>query len=212
MCTPRPGKVVNSYSYYVGSYMTLPVVRVVRAEVIDPTSGTALREVPWSIITDAPGLRYSAKEENYLRIEDITAIYQPIRITYVCDPSIGTVDSFINDPERRIVNSNYLVKRMETINVDLSVSVRSTLTADEINRRIAQFINTLPSTRRLSKDLLIQHLYSETLVSGIELTTFVLSGRYDRVDGEPILSVDVPELFGAETACYVAGIINVTVV
>ena len=205
------GAVLNSYDYYVdSSFMTLPIVRIVSVELLDDGTGQVVKSLPWVVHNRVPGLRYSADEQLQLEILDETAVYQPVRVSYAADPSIITVNAFLNDPDNSVVNANHLAKRMETMDVDVAVAVRSERTSAELSTLLAQFINSRRSTQTLGKDSIIRFLYDENLVTSVDTSALILSGQYTPCDGPVQTFTTVDALFGADTACYVARNINVT--
>lgn len=207
--TAITGSLLNTFDYYAGGYMTLPLVRVQKVEQLDSATGQVVRSLPFTLLVNDAGLRYSPNEDNTLFINDAEAVYQPLRITYSADSSIQAVDDFLNDFNTRVENANHMAKRMETILIDLTITVRSTQTASSLSTQIARFINTRPSTQAVSKDAVIQYLYQNELVTGVDTSTFVLNGTYYQLDGTETDYADAATIFGADTACYVAGAITV---
>lgn len=202
------GHAANTFNYYSGGFMSLPLVRVVDVQLMSSDGQQALRSLPWALDINDPALRYSAAENIDLIVDDETAILQPVRVTYLCDPSIEAVNAFLNDPETRVANANQMAKRMETVSVNLTFSARTELSTDDVSLAVARWINTRPSTQRISKDALVQMLYDQKLVTSVDVTTIRLDAEYLAVDGTTVLT-DVAEVFGADTACYVAGTILV---
>ncbi len=205
------GSLLATYDYYAGGYMTLPLVRVQKVEVLDAANGQAVATVPFVLEVNDPGTRYSHVEDVSLYIADPTAVYQPLRVTYTADPSIEAVDNFLNDFNTRVENANQMAKRMETLLINVSLTVRSTSSAAALSSQLAQYINTRPSTQTMSKDGMIQFLYQNNLVTGVRTDLFVLTGTYYQLDGTEVVFADTAEIFGADTACYVAGTVNVVV-
>jgi hypothetical protein len=211
MTLTTPGYAAQSFSYYSGGFMTLPVARVISVQELESETGAPSRDLPWTLLLDEPGLRYSSKEVNTLQINDTDAIRRPIRVRYVADTSIATIDSFVNTPDNRVVNASQVVKRMESLVVNVSMKVRTTLSAEEISLNVASFINQRPSTQPLSKDAIIAHLYSTNAVSQIETETFTLTAIYYGADGSTV-NLTSDSVYGSETACYLSGDVLVTVI
>jgi hypothetical protein len=199
------GRVSNTFNYYAGSFMSLPVVKILTVQQLSAETLEPVKDLPYHLVVDDAGLRYSAQERVTLQIEDAQAEGQPCRVTYLSDGVIYSVNQFINASDTRVVNGNALVKRMETVSVDLDVTVRSTLAAADITTVLSSFINTLGSSQKLSKDIIIRHLYEQGAVSFVDTATLKLSGTYYAFDGVVTSSQDVAELFGSATACYLSG-------
>ena len=207
------GSAVNTFDYYAGTYFALPVVRIQSVDQLNPQTGVAEKSLAYRMIINFPGLRYSANENDSIEILDPDkegALLQPIRVTYLADLSVSAINAYLNADDTRVLNANQLAKRMETISVDLAVSVRSELTEAQVSDALSTFINTTHSVERLSKDKLIKYLYDHNVVSYIEVASITLSGTYYPLDGVNVDYTDVDELFGADTACYLARSITVT--
>ncbi len=203
------GSALNTFNYYADKFFNLPVVKISDVQVLDPSSLQPTRSVPYSLRVDNPGLRYSSKETNTLVIEDDTAALLPLSITYISDSSIDMVNNYLNQDDTRVLNANQLAKRMETFSVSVTISVRTTLTANDVASQIASFINSRRSTQTLSKADIIKDLYSNTAISYIDLASFVMSGTYYKQDGTTQVYTSVDEVFGSETATYLADNISV---
>lgn len=205
---------VETYNYYLGNYLTLPLVRILAVELLDQNTLQPVRTLDYTFVVPSgkAGLRYSSNEQNRIIITDPDAYQKPVRLTYVADSSIEGINNFLTSDDVRVLDANQLVKRMETIAVDLTVTVRSTLTSQELVTAIAGYINALPSTTKVSKDGVIQYLYANGSVTGVDTSSFVLAGTYYPAEnGVPVVYTNVSEVFGAPTACYLAGNISVTV-
>lgn len=204
------GRASNTFNYYAGSFMSLPVVKILTVQQLSAETLEPVKDLPYTLVVDSAGLRYSAQEQITLQINDAQAEGQPCRVTYLSDGVIYSVNQFVNAPDTRVVNGNALVKRMETVSVDLDVTVQSTLAAADITTILSAFINTLGSSQKLSKDLIIRHLYEQGAVSFVDTATMRLSGAYYAYDGTVYTSSDVAELFGSSTACYLSSRIVVS--
>jgi len=204
------GNVLQSFNYYVGAFFTLPVVRILAVQQLDPANLQPVKDLPYTLIVNDKGRRYSADEDLDIEVTDASAILQPVRVTYLADGAIETVNSFLNDADTRVVNANYLAKRMETIAVDLSLRVRSTRAVGELTTLLAGYINTLPAATRLSKDGIIKYLYEQQAVTFVDTDTMRLDGTYYQLDGVNIVNSDVSDIFGSATACYLSSGLAVT--
>ena len=204
------GSVVNTYNYYTGTFFTLPVVRIQSVQQLNPETLQPVKDLPYNLVVNDKGLRYSHKEDVEIEITDANAVFQPVRVAYIADPSIESVNEYLNDPDTRVLNANQLAKRMETISVSISVSVRSERTAAQLSALVAQYINTLRSTERLSKDSLIRYLYQADAVSFVDVDSLVINATYYKLDGGVETFTDASEVFGADTACYLSNVVSVT--
>jgi len=198
------GMAQNTFNYYSGEFLDLPVVKMIAVEVLDASTREPVKAVEYTLAVDDPGLRYSAKERNTLVISDPTVAFKPLRITYVSDPTIGQVDAYVNEDDTRVLNANQLAKRMETIAVSIQVSVRSSLASNEIGSLLANFVNTRRSTLQLSKADIIKALYDNREISYVEIQSMRLDATYFALNGLITNYNDVSEVFGSETACYIA--------
>jgi len=208
--TQLSGTAINTYNYYGGNYFQLPVVQIVNVELLDPVTLQPLRTLDYSLAVLDEGLRYSAIETNRLEINDETAVFQPIRVTYTTDPTIGTVNDYVLAQDTKVLAQAQLVKRMETITVDVQISVRTTLTAPQVAAIIASFINSKRSTSALTKPDIIKALFANTQISYIDIASFVMNAVYYPYTGVVTPFTDVDEVFGAVTAGYLANNISVT--
>lgn len=204
------GSVVNTYNYYTGTFFTLPVVRIQAVQQLNPETLQPVKDLPYNLVVNDKGLRYSHKEDIEIEVTDVDAVFQPVRVAYIADPSIESVNEYLNDPDTRVLNANQLAKRMETISVSISVSVRSDRTAAQLSALVAQYINTLRSTERLSKDSLIRYLYQNGAVSFIDVDSLIINATYYKLDGGVETFTDASEVFGADTACYLSNVVSVT--
>ncbi len=207
------GSAVNTFNYYLRDYFTLPIVRIQSVDLLNPQTLESVKSLDYRLIVNDPGLRYSSTENNSIEIlspdvED--ALLQPVKVRYLSDLSIEAINQYVNNDDTRVLNSNQLVKRQETIAVDLSVKVRSEEKEATVGSKLASFVNTLRSVDLLSKDKIIKYLYQNNVVSYIEVASLKLSGTYYQQDGVNIDYDDVDNLFGADTACYLARTITVT--
>jgi hypothetical protein len=208
--TSADGSVVNTYNYYSKSkFFTLPVVRVQSVQLLDRETLAPVRDLPYNFIVSDPGLRYSAKETNVVEVLDADAVHEPIRINYVADSSIKDIDAYLNNPDTRVLGQNVLAKRMETISVDINVSVRSEQPSSSIAVAVSSYINSLRSTRRLTKVEIVKYLLDQNMISYVDLESMVMNIRYHEADGTTTLASDVSEYFGSDVACYLAG--NITI-
>jgi hypothetical protein len=204
------GTAVNTFNYYADKFFQLPVVLINRVEVLDPTSLQPVNTVDYTLRVDDVGLRYSASELNTLVIGDPEAALKPLRVTYTTDSLVEPVNNYLNASDTRVLNANQLAKRMETFSVSVSLSVRSTLSQTEIASQIASFINSRRSTLKLSKADILKDLLDRSEISYVDLASFTLSGTYYRANGTIETFADSSELFGGDTACYLAHNISVT--
>lgn len=207
------GTAVDTFNYYLRDFFALPVIRVQSVQLLDAQSLQPERDLKYALTVNDAGLRYSDIENNSLTIDSTElsdAAGKPIRVNYTADLSIGPVNAYLKEPDTRVMNANQLAKRMETISVDLSISVRSESTEAELAQQVALFINTARSSEPLSKDRLIKYLYQQNLISYIDVSAIVMSGEYWQQDGTLTDYTDVNELFGSETSCYLSGTILVT--
>jgi hypothetical protein len=204
------GMAQNTFNYYSNDFMELPVVKIIAVEALDSSTLEPVKAVDFSLGVDDTGLRYSANERNTLVINDATVVYKPLRLTYVSDPTIGQVNAFINDEDTRILNSNQLAKRMETIAVSIQVGVRTSLASNEVGSLLANFVNTRRSTLQLSKADIIKALYDNREISYIDIQTLRLDGVFYDFYGNTTNYRDVSEVFGSDTSCYLAENIFVT--
>lgn len=206
------GSAVNTFNYYSEDFFTLPIVRIQSVVQLDPDTLQPTLDLPFSFVVNDAGLRYSHKEDNEIQITEPgnDVVFQPIRITYLSDPTIENIDNYLNDPDNRVVNGNPLAKRMETISISVSVEVRSEQSVGALQSLVASYINNLDSTQRMSKDGLIKFLYEQSAVSFIDTDSMVLSGTFYKHTGEEIAYSDVSEIFGSDTAAYLSNVIVVT--
>lgn len=204
---------IETYNYYGGQKFVLPLVRILSVEEVDPATQQPIGPVNYDLVVTDPGLRYSAQEVNRLVLTDPNMYLKPIRVSYLCDATIEAMDNFVNNDDVRVLNCNQLVKRMETIAVDVQIQVKSTRSQAELTQLLASYINTLPSTTRVSKDGIIQFLYAQGVVTYINMASLRIDGYYYPAEnGVPVVYSNVDEVFGAATAAYIAGNISITLV
>jgi hypothetical protein len=209
--TQLNGSALNTFNYYSDIFFDLPVVQISDVQLLDSSSLQPVRSVDFSLRVDNAGLRYSAQETNTLVINDPSVALLPLAISYVADSSIVQVNNYLNQADTRVVNANQLAKRMETFSISVTISVRATVTANEVSSQIASFINTRRSTQVLSKADIIKDLYSNTAISYIDISSFSMSGKYYKQNGSTELHTSIDEVFGAETATYLANNISVII-
>lgn len=209
--TSADGSVLNTYNYYANrEFFILPVARIQAVELLDSETLAPIENLEYTLDVLDKGLRYSAVETNDISIPDPDALFQPIRITYIADASIASINTYLNDPDTRVLGQNVMAKRMETLTVNISMRVRSERTSSSIAVAIASYINSLRSSRTLTKTEIIKYLFDESLISYVELDTMTMGTIYLPCDGAPQTNNDVSEIFGSDVACYLAGQINVT--
>jgi hypothetical protein len=204
------GSAVNTFNYYAAGFFSLPIVKIVDVQLLDPNSLQPLRSVEYGLRVDNQGLRYSAQETNTLVVSDEEAHLQPIRVTYIADSLIAPVNNYLNQDDTRVLDDNQLAKRMETFSVSVTMNVRSTLAQTELASIVASFINSHRSTQKLTKADIIKDLFDRPEVSYIDLASFVLTGTYYKASGAVEVHNNVEELFGAQTACYLADTISIS--
>jgi hypothetical protein len=207
------GTAVQTFNYYLRDYFTLPIVRIQSVDQLNPQTLESVKALKYKLVVNDSGLRYSAIENNSIEIlaPDVAdALLQPIKVRYLSDLSIEAINDYVNSDDTRVLNANQLVKRMETISVDLSIKVRSEETEASVGSKVATFINTLQSVDLLSKDKLIKYLYQNNVISYIEVASIKLSGTYYPQDGDNQEFTNTDTLFGSDTACYLARTITVS--
>lgn len=209
MTSAAMGTAVYTYNYYANSYMSLPVARMLSVEMLDTESLTPLKSVAFNITPVVSGYRYSAAEVNDLVILDSTAVNHPLRLTYITDPTIGQISAYLESPDTHVQGMSTIAKRMETIVVNISVTVRSEKTATELQDILSQYIQAVASTAPVSKDSIIKYLYEQQAVSMVDVASFTLTATYLQDDGATITYTDSASIFGADTAAYLAGTIVV---
>jgi hypothetical protein len=204
------GSAVNTFNYYADTYFQLPIVKITDVQLLDSSSLQPIRSVAFSLRVDDAGLRYSNRETNTLVVNDDDAILQPLRVTYVTDSIVASVNNYLNTDDTRVLNCNQLAKRMETFSVSVSVRVRSTLAQAEIASIVASYINSRRSTVKLTKADIIKDLFDRPEISYIDLASFTLSGVYYTANGTTLTYTNVDELYGSDTSCYLADNISIT--
>jgi hypothetical protein len=207
------GSILNTFNYYLQDFFTLPILRISSVQQLNPASLQPIKDLSYKLVVNDAGLRYSSNENNNIQILDpdvSVALLQPLRVNYLSDLSIDAINNYLNADDTRVVNANQMAKRMETISVDISVSVRSELSEAALMQWIAVYVNSAVSTVPLSKDKIIQYLYSNNVVEYIDVGTFVMNGEYNQLDGTVSTFSNVNEIFGADTATYLARTITVT--
>jgi hypothetical protein len=156
------------------------------------------------------GLRYSADENNSILIADAEAKFQPVRITYIADSAIKSINSYLNNGDTKVQGQNTMAKRMETMLINFSIRVRSEKTSSSIAVAVASYINSLRSNRSLTKAEIIQYLYNQSLITYVELDNVTMDAIYYQADGTVSNFTDINEVFGSDIACYLSGAINIT--
>ncbi|MFA6132540.1 MAG: hypothetical protein WC869_00835 [Phycisphaerae bacterium] len=204
---------IETYNYYNGQKFVLPVVRILAVEEVDPATQQPVGPANYDFVVTDPGLRYSSRELNQMILTDQNMHLKPIRVTYLADATIEAMDNFVNNDDVRVLNCNQVVKRMETIAIDLQIRVKSTRSQSDLVQLIAAYLNTLPSTTRVSKDGIIQFLYAQGVVTSIDMASLRIDGYYYPAEnGVPVVYTNVNEVFGSATAAYLAGNISVTLI
>jgi hypothetical protein len=206
-----PGSALATFNYYASGFFTLPIVKILSVQALDPATLQPTRALPYTLVVNNQGLRYSNEEDISLQIDDGTVVGQPVQIQFLADSSIAAVNEYLSSPDTMIVNANQLAKRMETVSVDVTVNVRSTNTAAQVATAIATYINSVLSTQTLSVDQIIKYLYTQGIVSFVDLSTMEMDVTYYQFNGTVVVQDAVTAFYGAPTACYLAGNINVTV-
>lgn len=140
---------------------------------------------------------------------DATAVNHPLRLTYITDPTIGQISAYLESPDTHVQGMSTIAKRMETIVVNISVTVRSEKTATELQDILSQYIQAVASTAPVSKDSIIKYLYEQQAVSMVDVASFTLTATYLQDDGATITYTDSASIFGADTAAYLPGTIVV---
>jgi hypothetical protein len=186
-------------------------VRIQRVDLLDPTTLQPVRQLAYRLVVDDPGLRYTHTETNRLEITDSDPdiLFQPVRVTYVADASIASVDAYLNSDDTRVLGMSTRAKRTETVSVNLRVTVRSEKTESTLQNAVIAWINTLRSTERLTKDGLVRHLYANNLVTSVDTDSIRIDAEYHPLDGNVVTYTDVNEVFGSETAGYLSNIVTV---
>ena len=207
------GSVINTYNYYANrQFFSIPIVRIQAVELLDIETLAPLRSLAYTFNIRDKGLRYSADEVNAIDISSAefeTALFQPVRISYVADSSIRDINTYLNNPDTRVLGQSTMAKRMETITVDMSLTVRSEKSSSSISVAVASYINSLRSTRRLTKVEVVKFLFDQALISYVELDTIVMNITYLPSDGPPIVVPNVSEYFGSDISCYLSGVITI---
>lgn len=204
-----PGSAINTYNYYGSEFFTLPLIRIESVQQLNPETLEAIADAPYTFEVGEEGLRYSADERNSIIINNPDAVFQPIRVTYLADSSIEAINNYLNNPDTRVINSNQMAKRMETIAVSVSIQVRSTKSTTELTRMISNYIASLKSTDRLGKDGIIRFLYQENAVTYVDTGNLILSASYYRFDGTVQQFVNASSVFGSDSAAYLPTVITV---
>lgn len=210
--TQAAGSAVSTFNYYTTDFFVLPIVRIQQVVQLNPETLEPTKNLDYTLEVGDTGLRYSHDEDNKLSILDPgnDVVFQPVRVTYIADQTIESIDSYLHDPDTEVLSANQKAKRMETISIDVAITVRSTATEADLENAIASYINNLDSTERMSKDGLIKYLYEQQVVTSIDTDLLRLDGTYLTYTGTVNTFTDVAEIFGADTACYLANDIAIT--
>jgi hypothetical protein len=207
----QSGSVINTYNYYANNeYFILPTVRIQAVQLLDPNTLAPIKDLNYTFNVLDKGLRYSADENNSILIADAEAKFQPVRITYIADSAIKSINSYLNNGDTKVQGQNTMAKRMETMLINFSIRVRSEKTSSSIAVAVASYINSLRSNRSLTKAEIIQYLYNQSLITYVELDNVTMDAIYYQADGTVSNFTNVNEVFGSDIACYLSGAINIT--
>ena len=211
-------QILDNLPYYANEKVfTLPVLYIKSVEEVDVTTGEVLSTLTPNVdykfyceSSDSAKLRYSALEQNLIQF-DPKWVGSGMRITYLGDPQIATVNQFVSSNTMKTANSDTLVKRMESTVIDVFCDVQGITSADA-SELIRQYINVKSSEDPVQSSDIISLLYKSG-ATYVNTETFNLSGYYlpPTVDGNMWQVVSSrTEILTPAHSTYIPGVIEVT--
>ena len=153
----------DGVNQFDGSGFSLPLMSIAKIERLDPLSDdvvvqTLIPDVHYKLIRSEIRSAYNTTDYDVIRIEgetellnangDPTGAFIPlfigerIKITYLTNPDINLIQTFLNLDENRDLTKDILVKSPEIIFVNVSFRYSGQRSQEEINDIVRRYINS----------------------------------------------------------------------
>jgi hypothetical protein len=204
-------RIIRSY-YSGGALFTTPIILPTRVVRLDPIT---LEEIGSPLVEDSEF--FLRVDDSFTRFSSLEAIhfeFDPLfvgttmKIEYRTDPTIASVQTFVDARENRVVTADLLAKRAIPAFVDIDIEYRGSLDAVSTVEILKDFIDTIPFLETLQKSDLIASLYAfnaNFVVSDFTMTVQVLNR-----DGTKTVTVDDDEIQIPRLAHFISRDITAT--
>lgn len=204
-------RIIRSY-YSGGDVFTTPIISPDRVIRLDPIT---LEEIGSPLVEDSEF--FLRVDDSFTRFSSLEAVhfeFDPLfvgttmKIEYRTDPTIGSVQIFVDARENRVVTADLLAKRAIPAFVDIDIDYRGSIDAVSAVEVLKDFIDTIPFLETLQKSDLIASLYAfnaNFVVSDFNMTVQVLNR-----DGTKTVTVDDDEIQIPRLAHFISRTITAT--
>ncbi len=202
-------QVIRSY-YLDATPFDNPVINGVSAAQIDPISGDEILELEFGVdfflINENSNTRFSPFQDILFQF-DLAFVGSTIRIRYLGDDTVLSVQNFVDSGQERVLTASLLAKEAWPAQVDTTLSYRGDVDPAVLEPVIEDFIESAPLGGTIQKSDLVAFLYSfgVTFVGDFTWTASV-------TDNEDDVSVlpDAEELEIPRQAQFVSRTITLT--
>lgn len=179
------------------SVWSLPVVELESVQAIDPVTREVLADLEvgedYQILVDDPTVRYSTNDNFIIRLlqtdplEDNYYIGSTIQINYIHDPTVSSVQAYVDNEINRVLTADLLAKTAIPTFVDIEMTYQGDLDEDAVEDALTIYINELKFDATLKSSDLIQYLQFFNVTYVKDSSTSINMKSYTRdTDGSTI--------------------------
>ena len=204
-------RILRDY-YDAGTLFDKPVLNAIRVVRLDPITreelGADLVEgSQFFIRSNDSGTRFSTIENIEFEF-DSTFIGTTMKIEYNSDPTIGSIQTFVDDSDQRVVTADLLSKHSLPAFVDMDIEFKGSLDTVDLIPLVEDFIDTIPFQQTLQASDVIAFLYAFNV--NFVMLSITMTVELSDVDGTITTTVDPNEIEIPRNAHFIARTITMT--
>lgn len=200
-------------SYYdADTLFDKPVLSATRVVRLDPITreelGSDLVEgSEFFVRVNNAGTRFSTLEDIEFEF-DSTFIGTTMKIQYNSDPTIGSIQTFVDDSDQRVVTADLLSKHALPAFVDIEIEYKGSLEPEDLSPLIEDFINTIPFQKTLQASDVIAFLYAFSV--NFVMLSITMTVELIETDGTITTTVDNNEIQIPRNSHFISRTITMT--
>lgn len=202
-------QIIRSY-YQDATPFDNPVINGVSAAQIDPISGDELVQlvfgVDFFLINEEPNTRFSPFQDILFQF-DLSFVGSTIRIRYLGDDTVLSVQNFVDAGQERVLTASILAKEAWPAQVDTTLSYRGDVDPAVLEPIIADFIDSTALGGTVQKSDLTAFLYSFGVTF---VTDFVWTASVTDNEDDVTILPDTEELEIPRRAQFISRTITLT--
>ena len=153
------------------------------------------------------GTRFSTIEDIEFEF-DSTFIGTTMKILYTSDPTIGSIQTFVDDSDQRVVTADLLSKHSLPAFVDMTIEYKGSLEPADLIPLIEDFVDTIPFQQTLQASDVIAFLYAFSV--NFVMLSITMTVELSETDGTITTTVDNNEIEIPRNAHFISRTITLT--